>query len=374
MTLRKTFFKLMNNRINYKLFTYNGAEAQTALCGDELHCIITPSAGLRFNDQVAAVSEAARHLQEYFDMKPVFKRYFLSDVANQSAFLPEESECAVSVIQQPPLSGSKVALWIIFERGADFHLCADGLWEDSRGRVVQGDFYSNGLDSKTATIEYLSRFADALKARGGSLADNCLRTWFMVHDVDRNYGGVVKGRNEVFANEGLTDHYIASTGIGGSPAGGQPVSFNAFADLSVSEERIKFIKGASHLNPTMEYGVAFERATAVDYDSCRKVYVSGTASIDNKGQVVAVGDIERQTARMIENIEVLLAEAGCDKGDLMHLIVYLRDIADYDIVNQTFEELLPGVPRILLLAPVCRPQWLVETECMAIRLREDASV
>ena len=371
MTLSKSFFKVMNSNISHKTFSYNGAEAATALCGDQMHCIITPSAGLKFKDQVAAACEATGHLAEYFRMVPIFKRYFLSDIANQAALLPQEEQCAVSVIQQPALCGSKVVVWIVMERDADFTLQADGVWTDSKGRIIQGDSAVSGSDSAEETRAYLNRFSEALKVRGGNLADHCLRTWFMVHDVDRNYAGVVRGRNEVFAAEGLKEHFIASTGIGGSPAGSL-VAFNAVADLSVKPEQVTFIKGATHLNPTIEYGVAFERATAVDYPDFRKVYVSGTASIDNKGQVVAVGDIERQTERMIENIEVLLREAECELTDVMHLLVYLRDIADYEAVDAIFEYRVPGVPRVLLLAPVCRPQWLVETECIAIRRKNEA--
>ncbi len=359
----------MEHQVKYKTFAYGNAEAQTALFGSErreAHCIITPASGLRFVDQLEAALAARRHLEEYFAMNTVFVRYFLSDVANQASLLPADEGCARSVIQQPPLNGSKLALWVVMEQGADFRRAADGVWEDSRGRLIMGDELPEGATSREETVNHLERFSAALKARGGNLADNCVRTWFMVHDVDRNYGGVVGGRNEVFAREGLKEHFIASTGIGGTPRSGL-VAFNALGDLSLRPGQVTYIKGASHLNPTIEYGVAFERAAAVDSADRRHVYVSGTASIDNKGQVVAVGDIERQTARMIENIEVLLAEAGCDRGDIMHLLVYLRDIADYDVVNQTFEELMPGVPRVIVLAPVCRPAWLVETECIAVR-------
>ena len=53
--------------------------------------------------------------------------------------------------------------------------------------------------------------------QGCKLADNCIRTWFFVQNVDVNYAGVVKARNEVFVTQNLTEktHYIASTGIGG---------------------------------------------------------------------------------------------------------------------------------------------------------------
>lgn len=32
-----------------------------------------------------------------------------------------------------------------------------------------------------------------------------------------------------------------------------------------------------------------------------------------------------------------------------------------------FEERFGGIPFLILLAPVCRPGWLVEMECMAMK-------
>ena len=48
-------------------------------------------------------------------------------------------------------------------------------------------------------------------------------------------------------------------------------------------------------------------------------------------------------------------------------MVYLRDIADYGVVRDMFEERFPNIPKVYLLAPVCRPGWLVEMECMAVK-------
>ena len=47
-------------------------------------------------------------------------------------------------------------------------------------------------------------------------------------------------------------------------------------------------------------------------------------------------------------------------------MVYLRDVADYALVNKMFRERFPDIPYVILWAPVCRPGWLVEMECMAL--------
>jgi len=83
--------------------------------------------------------------------------------------------------------------------------------------------------------------------------------------------------------------------------------------------------------------------------------------------VVHPGDVRMQTLRMWENVEALLAEAGCTFTHVGHLLVYLRDMADYLVVKEMFEERFPDIPKVFLLAPVCRPGWLVEMECMAVK-------
>ena len=70
---------------------------------------------------------------------------------------------------------------------------------------------------------------------------------------------------------------------------------------------------------------------------------------------------------MWENVEVLLAEAECTFDHVSHLIVYLRDVADYIVVKEMFDERFPNIPKVYLLAPVCRPGWLIEMECMAVK-------
>ncbi len=112
--------------------------------------------------------------------------------------------------------------------------------------------------------------------------------------------------------------------------------------------------------------MTFERGTAIQYGDRRHLLISGTASINNRGEVIHLGDVKAQAARMLENIETLLKEGGATLDDIAQSIVYLRDVADYEIVHQYLEERLPNVPRAITLAPVCRPAWLIEMECIAI--------
>ncbi|MBQ8442093.1 MAG: hypothetical protein IJX29_01895 [Bacteroides sp.] len=307
----------------------------------------------------------------------VFKRFFVSDAANQANYLQalhaERSDCALSIVEQPPLDGTKVALWVYLQRGVQTKALANGIYEVRHGAYRH--LWMAGACNQASNSEYQMRllfndYVMQLLENGCCLADNCIRTWIFVQNVDVNYAGVVKARNEVFATQNLTDktHFIASTGIAGRHANPKVlVQMDAYAVDGIAQEQVHYLYAPTHLNPTYEYGVSFERGTYIDYGDRRQVFISGTASINNKGEVMYPGDVRQQTLRMWENVETLLKEAECTFEHVGHLLVYLRDVADYTVVREMFEERFPNIPKVYLLAPVCRPGWLIEMECMAVK-------
>ena len=338
---------------------------------------------LTYMEQVDCLMEAYDQLMQG-EMKgavAVFKRFFVSDAANQANYLQalhaERSDCALSIIEQPPLDGTKIALWVYIQRGVQTKALANGIYEVKHGAYRH--LWMAGACNQASNSEYQMRllfndYVMQLLENGCCLADNCIRTWIFVQNVDVNYAGVVKARNEVFATQNLTDktHFIASTGIAGRHANPKVlVQMDAYAVEGIDKEQIHYLYAPTHLNPTYEYGVSFERGTYVDYGDRRQVFISGTASINNKGEIMYPGDIRQQTFRMWENVETLLKEAECTFEHVAHLLVYLRDIADYTIVREMFEERFPNIPKVYLLAPVCRPGWLVEMECMAVKSISD---
>lgn len=332
-----------------------------------------------FQEQLDAVLNAYYNLidTELKGASSVIKRYFLSDAANQYDTLlsavPEAPACACSVVEQAPLNGTKVALWAYLQTEIGAGSFNEGLYRVKHGAYTHlwgGTSVSHAPSSEEQTSLLLKHYVMQLLSNGGHLADDCIRTWFFVQNVDVNYAGVVKARNEEFFTQNLTSktHFISSTGINGRNADPSVlVQLDTYAVLGLKPEQIKFLYAPTHLNPTYEYGVSFERGTRVDYGDRRQVFISGTASIDNKGNILHVGDIRRQTERMWENVDVLLSEAECGFEDVGQMIVYLRDVADYAVVNAMFEKRFPGIPRVIVHAPVCRPGWLIEMECMATK-------
>ena len=346
----------------------NGTEVR------EFHMMIhAESARLSFPQQLEAILNAYHQMidGQLQGARAVFKRYFLSDAANQAddVILADVTDCAKSIIEQAPLDGTKIALWVYLMTNVETGVSKSGLYEVRHGA------FCHLWNASAHNMEYQTRllfneYNMQLIEEGCTLEANCIRTWFFVNDVDLNYGGVVRARNQFFFTQGLTvnTHFIASTGIGGRQQDPNVLSqMDNYAIAGVQKEQIHYLYAPTHLNRTSDYGVSFERGTYVDYADRRHVFISGTASINNKGEVMYPKDIIQQTHRMWENVAALLKEAECTFDEVGEMVVYLRDIADYELVHELYEERFHGKPYVIVHAPVCRPGWLIEMECMAVK-------
>lgn len=331
---------------------------------------------LSFEEQLQALLKA--YTEATAGKTVLLRRFFLSDPANQAAQLETElgglPAAATSIIGQPPLNGTKLAAWVYAVEGSEVQ---DGLLvHNGYKHLWTGGMTAENAGSEGQTADIFSTYEALLAQKGMTVADNCLRTWLFVRDVDTHYGGVVKGRRDHFDGIGLTPdtHFIASTGISGVSANPQQlVRMDAYAVGGLEEEQIQYLHAYDHLSPTALYGVTFERGTAVTYGDRKHVFISGTASIDKDGKVVHVDDPVKQAERMLENVSALLQEAGAGMEDLMYSLVYLRDTADYLRVREVLQHHCPTLDPIYVLAPVCRPAWLVEMECMAVTGKGNSS-
>ncbi len=129
------------------------------------------------------------------------------------------------------------------------------------------------------------------------------------------------------------------------------------------------------LNEAYEYAKpsSFSRGLRLDIKGVTILMISGTASIDEHGKTVHVGDFRAQMARTLHNITGLLAAEGATWKDVVRTTCYLRDIErDYDEFNQVrtqfFKErgLDPLPASTGIQAILCRPDLLIEIEAIAM--------
>jgi len=368
------FANQIGTEITYSIF--EGKEI------NEYNLTITSTPGKKLTEQIFEIQETtlkfltSRNLQL---SNILFQRIFATDISNQAEKLRGISFCpAVSFIQQPPLNGAKISTWILLLQHVNAKPISRKTSENevvlthngySHG-VVSNMHVANNEASYSQTQAIFNRYIAWLKKEKLTLAENCLRTWIFVRDIDNNYNGMVKARNEVFATEGLTpqSHFIASTGIEGQTQFVSTlVMMDAYSIGGLEPGQITYLEALENLSHTHEYGVAFERGTAIDYGDRRNILISGTASIDCKGKILYLNNIEKQTERVFDNIKALLHQADADMDDVNSMIVYLRDRADTLFAESYIAANYPKIPALLVLAPVCRSGWLIEVECTAIK-------
>jgi len=355
---------------------------------DEYHLVVQPTEYGSIDVQLEWVARAYRKTLDSIGLSTrttILRRFFCSDAHNQVGALEAcpvsrcgntDDSCAVSRVGQPPGPPAKAALWAyhVNDPGGELEKNLQGTHLTlRRGELshhwTTGITCTTGRNSYDQTRGIFDRYNTLLREQGMTLADHVMRTWLFVRDIDANYQGLVTARREFFAQHGLTadTHFIASSGIGGSHADSAAcVTMDAYAISGVRPDQIRFLAAPDHLSPTYVYGVTFERGTAVAYRDRTHVIISGTASIDHQGKILHSGDVSRQLDRTLENVEVLLKQAGATLNDMSAFIVYIRDPNDYATARQQMLHHFGQAPIVVLVAPVCRPGWLIEVEGTAV--------
>lgn len=118
---------------------------------------------------------------------------------------------------------------------------------------------------------------------------------------------------------------------------------------------------------------SFSRGMRIDLNGLTILLISGTASIDEAGKSVHIGDFRAQTRRTFANITGLLASEGATWKDIVRTSCYLRDIdRDYETFNEErtafyqSQGLDPLPASTGIQAKLCRPELLVEIEAIAM--------
>jgi enamine deaminase RidA (YjgF/YER057c/UK114 family) len=351
---------------------------------EEFHFSFTPEEYSDFKTQLKWIYSAyinTLKIKGLEEETSIFRRFFCSDLYNQIIYLKEmefsnpdddKNPTSISLITQHPLPYAKVSLWAYHIKGK-----IEKKKEGKNVSVKIGDLIHNwttGLINTESNSIYqqtkkiIEDYIEMLKKENMKLSENTMRTWFFVQNIDLDYKEFVASRREIYEKNGLTKdtHFIASTGVGGSYFDLRAkVVMDAYSISKIKKQQIKFLSAPDYLSPTYVYGVTFERGVSITYSDRKNIIISGTASINNKGEIMYPNDVIKQTERTLINIEALLKNENATLDDMMIFIVYLRDPSDYYFIEKMIKEKIKNAPVIFASASVCRPGWLIEIEGMA---------
>lgn len=204
---------------------------------------------------------------------------------------------------------------------------------------------------------------------------NVIRTWIYLNEILKQYNEFNKARNLKFKEFGLIsgeiqDNYYeelympASTGIGCNNVYKSSGIMDVFAIKKKENSILTIINETGKKQKSAyRYGSAFSRSMVIENDRSKYIYLSGTASIDDKGETVYLDDIVNQIEMTGSVIEALAKKENFDFSNLCEGTVFLKKaeyIADYEAFCQKHG--LTKLPCVITVANVCRDNLLFEMD------------
>jgi len=203
---------------------------------------------------------------------------------------------------------------------------------------------------------------------GGMVFSDVLRTWFYNDNIlgwYREFNGV---RTKFFTEKKVFDGLLpASTGVAGRNAIGAALISGLIAVKS-DDEGVRAFEVPSPLQSSAtQYGSSFSRAVELELPDLRRLYISGTASIDGQGKTVFLGDCAAQVGQTMEIVGAILQSREMDWGDVTRALVYFKRGADAPLFEKYRQENgVPAFPAIVVENDICREELLFEIEVDAV--------
>ena len=101
----------------------------------------------------------------------------------------------------------------------------------------------------------------------------------------------------------------------------------------------------------------------------RMVFVAGQVALDKEGDVIGVGDPAKQTEAALENMKLVLAEAGATLDDVVRLTVFMTDMRNFPAIQEVRARYFPKDPpasTTLAITALVNPNLLVEIDAIAV--------
>ncbi len=247
------------------------------------------------------------------------------------------------------------------------------LIEDQFGRYLRlvGLLPTNTALPRPQQADEVFRQMEAGLASQRMAFSNVLRTWFYNDDIlawYREFNGV---RNAFFRERGVFGGMMpASTGVAGRNA----IEAGLISGLIAVEAKNPAVKAFAVPSPLQssaaDYGSSFSRAAELDLPDHRRLYVSGTASIDRSGKTVFLGDCPAQVRQTMEVVQAILRSRGMDWTDVTRSLVYFKRAPDAFLFEKYRKEAgLPLFPAVVVENDICRDDLLYEIEVDAIKTK-----
>lgn len=249
------------------------------------------------------------------------------------------------------------------------------VYEDDEARYCRlGDLRAADT-SVSRPDQALQTFEMIEAALGGAGMDfsHLVRTWLYLDELLSWYGPFNKVRTEYFGERGVFDRLVpASTGISGPNPYGAAVIAGALG-IEPKAADYRAVPVPSPLQcPALEYGSSFSRAVEFGTKKCRRMSISGTASIEPGGETVHLDNVDGQIDLTMKVVDAILTSRRMGWDNVVRAIAYVKDNQSTAAVGQYLSSNdLTEVPVVITENHICRDNLLFELELEAIAVGSD---
>jgi enamine deaminase RidA (YjgF/YER057c/UK114 family) len=199
-----------------------------------------------------------------------------------------------------------------------------------------------------------------------------VRTWFYNDDILSWYGAFNEVRSDFYREQNVFNHLVpASTGVGGKNTAGAALVGGLLAvEPAHPDTQVSAIPSPLQC-PALNYGSSFSRAVELVSPTCRRVYVSGTASIGPDGTTEGIGDVSGQIERTIGVVAAILESRGMNWTDVIRGLAYFKNESDSAAYARYCESnQVADMPVLVVRNRICRDDLLFEIEVDAVQTRK----
>jgi enamine deaminase RidA (YjgF/YER057c/UK114 family) len=197
-----------------------------------------------------------------------------------------------------------------------------------------------------------------------------VRTWLYINNILDWYDDFNIVRTDFFNKRNVFEGLVpASTGVGVANPESAALVAEVLA-IKPDSDKIQIEKVGSPLQcPATDYKSSFSRAVEVKFSDYKRLYISGTASIDGDGNTIYVGDVKKQIARTMEVVEAILKSREMDWTDVSRAIAYFPDLSKaYLLEDYCKQNAIPHMPLAIAHGDICRDDLLFEIEVDAVKV------
>lgn len=237
------------------------------------------------------------------------------------------------------------------------------------GGIISGNL---GLDRARQTSDVLERIERFVQMAGMDFS-HVMRTWFYNDHILDWYDDFNVARTAFFEQRGVFDGLVpASTGIGGGNLPGAALIADALAIKPLAPvegaDPVTVLEVMSPLQcPATDYRSSFSRAVEVAAPGHRRLYISGTASIEPAGATAHVNDFEAQVELTLDVVAGILHSRDMGWENVSRAIAYIKTGKDLDTyITCLHKRGISNLPNVVTENDICRDDLLFELEVDAI--------